>query len=102
MTGGQTASINGEMHWLKIVKTVARYPTRLLVFMDRINFLSVIITSQMIVHFLHNCHQKSIIYNIIKIYKNMVKNRPCKLQEAMVSVRGLVNYRWQWCQSEAL
>ena len=41
LIGGQTASINRELHGFKIANTVARYPTRLLAFMETmINFLS--------------------------------------------------------------
>ena len=39
--GERITLINREMHRLKIVYTVAHCPTRLLVFKDMINFLSV-------------------------------------------------------------
>ena len=42
--GEQTASINGELHRLKIVNTVARCPTRLIVLMNTISFLDIFIS----------------------------------------------------------
>ena len=40
MLGGQTSSITGKLQKNKIANTVARYPTRLLVLMNRISFPS--------------------------------------------------------------
>ena len=37
----KTVLNNGELHRIKIMDTVARYPTRLLDLKDKINFLSV-------------------------------------------------------------
>ena len=39
MIGGQTSSIDGELYKIKIINMIARYPTRLLEFINTINFL---------------------------------------------------------------